>query len=152
MAFSGKFTSTSGIFDKTKRQQGLSNLVSRNARNFRQDTKNKMIRGSKSGRLYSKKRGAGFTRSHRASARGERPAPDTQTLVNAISSRSLSDTSAEVYIAERINPETGTPASRYAEYLNDPEVLDRPIMSEADTAEAQTKMTRESGIFIDSLV
>src|SRR5688572_27460215 len=129
-----KFTPTSKIFDKATRRQVISNLISKSAKGFKRQTQERMIKGPHTGRQYAKKRGAGFRRAHRASAAGQRPSPDTMTLVNAVSDRKTSEMSAEVFIAERINPENGTTASRYAEILQNN--LNRPIMSEGDAFQA----------------
>jgi hypothetical protein len=136
--------------DKIRRVQPFKNLPRKSARKFKRSTQEKMLKGVHSGRLYKKKRGSGFTRSHLASAIGQRPAPDTLTLVNAISDRSLGDYKAEVYIAERINPESGTLASNYGEILQNK--LDRPIMSADDADEAERDMTRDAEALIKTVI
>lgn len=151
MATVSKFTSTAKIFDKASRSQGFTSLISREAKEFKVDTKERMIEGPASGRVYEKHPGGrGFTRSHRASRRGQRPAPDTLTLVNAISDRRLSDYSAEVYVAERINPENGEIASDYAERLQTQ--LDRPIMSPLDAEKAEFKLRHGGELLVRTLV
>lgn len=137
------------IFDKVERRSAISSLITRSAKEFKQLTKDKMIYGRATGRVYDKGRGVGFTRSHRASAAGQRPAPDTLTLVNAIDDRRLSDYSSEVYIADKINTSNGTVASDYGSILQNK--LDRPIMSDTDVAEAQAKIERDSLTMIESL-
>lgn len=140
----------SPIFDRTARSSKVSSFVSRSAKKFKSGTKQKMIKGPHTGSLYEKKRGAGFRRAHRASQRGQRPSPDTMTLVNAISDRMLSGTSAEVYIAERVNPENGTLASNYGEILQTK--LDRPIMTADDALEAEKEMAREGEQLVRDLI
>lgn len=140
----------SKLFDKANRTQPFANLISKNAREFRQSTKQKMVNDSKSGRLYQKRRGANFRRAHRASARGERPAPDTQTLLNSISDRSVSDLSSEVYIADKVNPDSGTVTTKYGPILQ--EKLGRPIMVDEDVQEAQTKMNADGERLIQTLI
>jgi hypothetical protein len=137
-----RFIKTSEIFDKSTRGLKFSNLASRSAKGFKQLTRDRMIKGPHTGRLYARKRGAGFRRSHRASAVGQRPSPDTMTLITAVSDRRTGDFSAEVYIAEKINPTNGTLASDYAETLQ--EHLERPIMTAEDAVQAEIKM-REDG-------
>lgn len=150
MAFESKFTADSPIFDKPAREQHFTNLVSRSAKEFKQLTKDRMIKGPWTGILYERRRGATFRRSHRASAKGQRPSPDTMTLVNAVSDRKTGDLSAEVYIAEKVNPSNGTLASDYAEILQNH--LERPIMSEGDRFEAEAKMKSDGEALMQSLV
>lgn len=140
---------TSPIFDKAKRTQSVSNFVSKQAREFKRLTQERMTKGPHTGTLYAKKRGSNFRRSHRASARHQRPSPDTLTLVNAISQRTINPLRSQVYIAERVNPENGAIASNYGAILQTR--LDRPIMSIADAAVAQRKMEKDAEVLIKTL-
>ncbi len=144
------FNATSKIFDKASRQQAVSSLVSKNAREFKRLTQERMTKGLHSGRTYKKRKGAGFTRAHRASRRGQRPAPDSGTLVNAIRSQPTGPYTAKVDIAEKVNPNSGTVASKYGEILQ--EKLGRPIMTAKDAAEAQVKLTREATQLVGTLI
>jgi hypothetical protein len=72
------------------------------------------------------------------------------TLVNAVSDRRTGEMSAEVYIADKINPTSGTVTSDYAEILQ--EHLERPIMSDADALGAQFKLQRDADDLIRTMV
>jgi hypothetical protein len=61
----------------------LSRFVTRASQMIRQRMREK-LNEPKSGRLYPKRGGAGFTRAHRASAPGEAPASDTKALENSL--------------------------------------------------------------------
>lgn len=117
----------------------MSNFIRRQAKDFTQLTKRRIIESKPSGRLYARKRGVGFTRSHRASARGQRPAIDSGKLLNSIKDRRISETSAESFAG-----------AYYAEYLQS-ERLNRPIMSDQDAAEAQQKANRDAITFLTTL-
>lgn len=71
---------------------------------------------SKSGRLYSRKRGEGFRRSHRASAQGEAPATDSGRLGRSLNIVKLGtlESSLESNLI-------------YAPILEDPHQLNRPM-------------------------
>lgn len=131
-----------GIFNRTARRQAFANFVGRQAKDYKNLTKTRMIRSKPAGRLYKRRSGAGFRRFHRASAPGQRPAIDTGTLLNAVSDRRVSDYSVTVFIAPRPNPRSRITADIYAERLQNK--LDRPIMDHLDRAEAQRKFNRES--------
>lgn len=142
------FKTTSKIFDKAGRQQGFTNLISKNSREFKRSTQEKMEKGFRSGRLY-KRKGGNFRRSHRASARGQRPAPDTGTLVKAIRQEATGPFTAKVDIAEKVNPANGQLASKYGAIL---QAQGRPIMSESDVAEAQRKLNTEAEALIKTVI
>jgi hypothetical protein len=75
-----------------------------------------------------RRRGATFSRGHRASARGERLAVDSGNLVNnALRAERTGDSSARTYIDESVAP--------YAQLQQDD--FDRQVMTDADRAEAQ---------------
>jgi len=71
---------------------------------------------SKSGRLYSRKRGEGFRRSHRASAQGEAPATDSGKLGRSLAIVKLS--TMESALESNLV---------YAPILEDPNQLNRPM-------------------------
>lgn len=131
MSFKSILKLQSPLFDTSKIRAAASMAVGKTAKQFKNYTRQKMIKSSPSGKLYEKTaRGAGTRRFHRASARGQRPAPDTMTLVNAVSDRKTGEFSAEVFIADKINPENGANARDYAGRLQNK--MNRPIMQEAD--------------------
>lgn len=139
---------TSPIFDKARRGRVVSNFISKQAKDFKVLTKERMVRGPQTGRLYRKKRGANFRRSHRASARGQRPAVQTGLLLNAVSDRRIGENHSQVYIAEKVSS-GGTTTTKYAEILQTK--LGRPIMSEFDVRIAQSKMNKEAGALVKGL-
>lgn len=143
-----KVTLNSAIFDKVKRSRSVSSFIAKQAKDFKVLTKERMVKGPQTGRLYRKKRGVNFRRSHRASARGQRPAVQTGLLLNAISDRRISDNHSQVYIAERLSS-NGTTTTKYGEILQNK--LGRPIMSEFDRRTAQSKMNREAGVLAKGL-
>jgi hypothetical protein len=130
-----KVNLTSQIFSPAFRQ-ALSAVPNKMAREFKQSTKDKMIRQSPQGKVYEKKKsGKGFKRFHKASAKGQRPQPDTLTLVNALSSQRTGEFSALVDVKNRINPENQEDARDYAEILENK--LARQIMGKDDVRVAQ---------------
>ncbi|MEO5859176.1 MAG: hypothetical protein ABIR33_09535 [Pyrinomonadaceae bacterium] len=118
------------IHDKRERARVLGRVPGEAAKRHKVRTRRKMIDGPHTGNLYDRKGGAGFSRSHQASARGQRPSPDTFTLVNAVTDERTGEMSARVFIAEKINPRNGANASEYAEILQFH--LGRPIMTGGD--------------------
>lgn len=120
------------IFNTTAVKQSLTAFIRRQGKDFKDLTKRRMINSTPTGRLYRRKSGAEFIRSHRASARGQRPAIDTGKLLNSIQDRRLSETSVEVYAG-----------AEYAGYLQSKR-LGRRIMDAADAAAAQAKMGRDA--------
>lgn len=130
------------VFNKAERTRAFTSLIVRSAKEFKQLTKDRMNFEQHTGVVYRRGRGRGFTRSHRASAVGERPAPDTTTLVNAVADRQVSNLESEVFIEDKINTSNGTVASKYASILQNK--LRRPIMSDQDAAEAQAKLEQDA--------
>lgn len=122
---------------KLKRDVG--NVVSKSAREYKDRIRRSMIEQRPLGNLYEYKvRGAGFTRAHRASARGQRPQPETLTLSSAIQSKKTSALTATVDIAHRINPKNGEDAHDYAERLQND--MDRKVLNDSsDLRIAQLK-------------
>lgn len=149
------------VFEKNARGQKGTAFVSRQARDFKTLTKQRQIAGPHTGAVVSRGSGDGFRLRHQQSARGERPAPDTFTLVNSIEDQPATivrgfargtsfPTAFEVFIQERINPRNGAPSSYYGERLQ--VALGREIMTEADALEAERKMELEAGAFLRELL
>jgi hypothetical protein len=134
-------TLESKVFDKTVREQKVETLVVREAREFKVLTKQRMIDSQPEGRLYARKRGRDFRRFHRASARGQRPAIDSGKLLNSVEDTSISRTEAQT--------EATAP---YAQFLNPPASLERPIMDEQDAQEAEQKMLRDANAMLLELI
>jgi hypothetical protein len=140
----------SKIFDTVIREQTMTTFVSQEIRDHKVLTQRQQIESQASGQLYPRRRGPGFRRFHRASAPGQRPAPDTLTLVNAISDQMTSDMTGEVYIAPNVNPENKQTADVYGAILQ--ERLGRPISDDGDAATAQQKMLRDANVMLLKLL
>lgn len=130
----------SAVFNRQKLRQAVASFIIRQTKDFKNLSKRRMIDSQASGRLYRRKKGVGFTRSHRASARGQRPAIDTGKLLNSINDRRIGDFSRIV-----------SADAEYAPYLQS-ERLGRRIMDDRDTAEAQAKANREGNVLAASWV
>lgn len=130
----------SAIFDEAERRQRFARFPRRQARDFKNLTKKRIIQSKPSGRLYRRRSGTGFQRFHQASARGQRPAIDTGTLLNSIKDRRIGEYQAEAFAG-----------AEYAQYLQS-ERLNRPIMSERDAREAQAKANREAIALIGTVI
>lgn len=112
------------LHDPVRRAQAVSNCVSRLGKGFKQVTKSNMETATHTGRLYNlSPRGAGFSRTHRASARFERPAPITHNLINSVKDEKTSDNSVEIFVDDGQAP--------YGKYLQS-DKLEREIMTDKD--------------------
>ena len=109
----------SAVFNRQKLRQAVASFIIRQTKDFKNLSKRRMIDSQASGRLHRRKNGVGFTRSHRASARGQRPAIDTGKLLNSINDRRIGDFSRIV-----------SADAEYAPYLQS-ERLGRRIMMTA---------------------
>lgn len=117
---SSKFTSP--IFKGPKRTAIVSNTLTRIAKRFKKLTVDTMVFSQPQGRDYAKGRGQGFRRVHRASRRGQPPAPDTMNLVRSVEDNKVNPSTHEVYVDGNQAP--------YGEYLERPRLM-RPIMGRA---------------------
>jgi len=86
----------SGIFDKAKRNAAASSAVNKAAVEYARYVPEQQIESKPTGKLYKRKRGATFTRSHRASAKGQRPAIDTGKLLRSTKHKKTGPLTAEV--------------------------------------------------------
>ena len=129
----------SAVFNRQALKQAVAAFIVRQAKDFKDLTKRRMLESRPSGRLYRRKRGAGFIRSHRASARGQRPAIDTGKLLNSINDRRNGDFSRTV-----------SADAEYAKDLQSPR-LNRRIIDARDAAEAQAKALREGDMLAGRL-
>jgi hypothetical protein len=125
----------SPIIDVMLLRQQFSNVVLKNAKIFQVATHDRMIKQIPQGKNVEKREGKGFKRFHRASARGQRPQPDTLTLANAVQTQRTGDFSALVDIKAKINPENKESARDYAETLV--QNLGRVIMTRDDVKIAE---------------
>jgi hypothetical protein len=136
-----KVTLTSKIFDIPAFRQALSAVPYKSAKVFQESTKQKMLNQTPGGKLYRKRTGRGFKRFHKASALGQRPQPDTLTLVNAVDGRRIGEFAAIVDIKNRLNPENKVDARDYAGYLVN--YHGREIMPTGDIQNAQIRQDEE---------
>lgn len=128
----------SPIFDNVRRNQAISSFFTRQRKDFKNLTKRRLIESRPSGKLYKRSGGSSFRRSHRASARGQRPAIDTGTLLNSINDRRTGIFSGEV-----------SADAPYSNILQDK--LDRKIFRQSDVDEAQLKAVREGNAMVQGL-
>lgn len=121
--------------DPAERDRIVSNGLTRIGKRFKKRTVDAMALGAaRTGRLYRRKGITGATRSHRASARYEKPAVDTGNLIRSVEDVKISATSHEVFVDDGKAP--------YGKWLEDP--LERPIMSDQDIAQFEaTEMAEE---------
>ncbi len=136
----------SAAFNDTQVDAVISRMLSRLAKRFKQERKDDMANSPHTGKLYARsRRGAGgrgrrqggFRTYHQASRYGERPAPDTFNLTNALKDEQTSTLSHRVFVDDDQAP--------YAKYLQSPR-LERPIADLLDAkiflkqAEARREM------------
>ena len=117
----------SPIWNQSEVEQIVSNGLTRLAKRFKQKTVDNMIMSTPSGVLYApgfSGQGAGFRRYHQASARGERPAPDTMNLVLSVSDEKVSSFEHDVFVDDNRAP--------YGRWLQNPAGLNRPIATLVD--------------------
>lgn len=109
------------FFDKAKRHQVLSNAISKTTREFAAYVPQEQAESNASGHLYKRTGGKTFRRSHRASAKGQRPSPDTGKLIKSTRRKMTGTFSGEVTtIAKKGNFD-------YADQLQNK--MDRPIQN-----------------------
>lgn len=114
----------SPVWNDPQRVDVVSRCLTRLAKRFKVERIGAMVAGPHTGVNYKRASGGGFQRFHRASARGERPAPDTTNLINSVEDLKLASLQHAVYVDDAKAP--------YAKWLQDAEVLDRPIATLAD--------------------
>lgn len=135
----------SGIFDKAKRRQATSNAISKTLVEYARYVPVQQIESKPTGKVYKRKGGRGFTRSHRASARGQRPAPDTGKLSRSTKHKKTGELKGEV---TTIAKNKGFDYSAHLE--ND---LGRPIQNApADIKAAQDILIKNAEAAIAKLV
>lgn len=100
----------------------MSNGLTRIAKLYSKVTKDRMVAGPHTGRLYKRVSFTGGVRFHRASARFEPPSPDTFNLVNSVKDSKIDKRTHEVFVDDQQAP--------YGKFLERPR-LERPIMGEA---------------------
>lgn len=131
---------TSPVWHDLERNEIVSRCLTRLAKRFKTERIAAMVAGPHTGVNYKRTGGGGFQRFHRASARGERPAPDTTNLINSVEDLKLAALQHAVYVDDNKAP--------YGKWLQDPDVLDRPIATKADaeifmaSPEAITEVTK----------
>lgn len=110
---------TSPVWNDLQRKDVVTRCLTRIAKRFKSERVAAMVAGPHTGIIYTRGAGDGFRRFHKASARGERPSPDTTNLINSLEDQKLSATEHAVYVDDAKAP--------YGKWLQDPQVLDRPI-------------------------
>jgi hypothetical protein len=85
-----------GFFDKAKRDAAASNAVRKAIREYARYVPEKQIKSKPTGKLYRRKGGKGFIRSHRASRSGQPPAVDTGKLIRSTVPRMLTNLKGQV--------------------------------------------------------
>ncbi len=115
---------TSPVWNATERVEVASRCLTRLAKRFKVERVSAMSAGPHTGVVYKRSGGGNFQRFHRASARGERPAPDTNNLLNSVKDQKIASLQHAVYVDDAKAP--------YGKWLQDPLVLDRPIATLAD--------------------
>lgn len=124
----------------------LSAVPYKQAKQFQESQRLKMVNQAPKGNLYEKRSGK-FQRFHRASARGQRPQPDTQTLANALKAERTGEFSATVDLISKINPENGADAKKYGQRLV--EKMGRVIVDRLDVVTANTSQAYEVQKILD---
>jgi hypothetical protein len=109
----------SAVFNDATVEEVISRMLNRVAKRFKNDRKQAMATDTHTGRIYSRGGGAGFRHYHQASARGQSPAIDTFNLTNSLKDEKTAGLSHRVYVDDLQAP--------YGKYLQDPDILDRPI-------------------------
>jgi hypothetical protein len=121
---------TSPVFDPTTSGNIISRALTRLVKRFKNNQVQAMVIGPHTGRLYESRNvghGVGFKRYHRASARGGAPSPDTFNLINALKDEKVTQLDHRIYVDDSQAP--------YGKYLQDPEILDRPIATKEQAEE-----------------
>lgn len=142
MSFRSDLKLESRIFNRAELTRAISNAVVITAKEFKQSTGDKMENSPHTGEVVTKARGGNFRVRHQQSRRGQRPAPFSRNLLNALTSRKTGDTSAVVEIDDGRAP--------YAEILQ--RDLGRIIMSKEDAAEAERQLQRGGNEAIKNLL
>jgi hypothetical protein len=122
------------IFDPARRSQAISNALTRVAKKYVKSQKDKHAAGPHTGTQYKRPGVTGASRFHQASRRGERPAPDTLRLMNAMTDQKVSATEHEAFVDDA--------KAKHGDYLTRPR-LARLIMTDQDAAEAEQGIMRE---------
>ena len=107
------------FFDKAQRDQAFSSAVSKTVREFAAYVPEQQIKSTPTGKTYKRKGGASFQRFHKASAKGQRPSPDTGKLTRSTRHKMTGKFSGEVTTVAK------SKGFDYASQLQ--ENMDRPI-------------------------
>ncbi len=115
---------TSAVFNKPRSKAIVSRGLTRIAKRFKKITVDNMTQSNAAGRTYKRGAGPGFSRFHQASARGQRPEPDTFNLVNSVRDSKKTELKHDVFVDDGKAP--------YGKYLQNPSGLNRPIATKED--------------------
>lgn len=125
------------IFDKTKRDRAASGAVKKAAKRFTVYVPDQQKKSKATGKIRRRGSGRGFTHSHRASAKGQRPAIDSGKLLRGTKDKVISQFVVEVTtIAKREGFD-------YADHLQNK--MDRPIQDAPEDLKAAQRMLDEEG-------
>lgn len=119
----------------TKLRKALGAAVMNAAKAYEAETRRRILSSKPTGTLYKRRRGF-----HRASARGQRPAVDSATMLRSFRTRQLSLLKAIVELAPNRSPD-GASVRFYAEVLQ--ERRGRKIMTDDDAKKAEPVLERE---------
>jgi len=133
----------SKIFNLSEFRQALSSAVYKSAKVFQSATVDKMVESVPRGRIDKYKgkqsKGFGFSRGFRRSARGQRPAVETGTLIRAVETTRNGEFVATVFIKHSTNPRNRADAQVYAERLQGQ--MARAIMTREDARIHQIELS-----------
>jgi hypothetical protein len=118
------------ILSKRKLKQELRPALVRTGKEFREYLRKEVLTNQPTGRLYRRRRGAGFTRSHRASRKGERFANDTGATLRSLKDKMTGPLSVSV---EFESPVAGHLIR-----------MERDVISEKDEKKAQAIFKKNS--------
>lgn len=138
MAFKSVLSNLPKIFDKAERKRVFGQVAIRSARQFKEYERQQILNAKPSGRLYQRRSGTGFTRSHKASAKGERFATDTGQTLASLTAERTGDLSAVTEFK-----------SKTAEFLLE---MDRVVIGPDDEKEAQRILDQTAENVLKDLV
>jgi hypothetical protein len=120
-----------GIFDRVFRAKAVEAAVSLTAKQFAEYVPQQQIKSKPTGKTDRRK-----GRTHRASARGQRPAPDTFKLARSTKAKKIGTYSWEVTTAAKRD------GFDYAEHLQ--EKMDRPIQNAPEDEKERERLFKRN--------
>lgn len=126
------------ILKKGKFKEAVKNVPINTAREFREGIRKKILSAKPSGVMYRRRSGKGFSRSHRASAKGQRFANDSGATLKSLTAQRTGELSASVQFE-----------SKTAEYLIG---MERIVISAQDEKEGQKLLDSNAAKAIKKLL